>query len=97
VPISGLVHGHAVAGQVDRLAVTDDTVWIVDYKTNRPPPRRAESVDAAYVFQMAVYAAALAAIYPRHTIRTVLLWTDGPFILELSAEQVEAALVHLEK
>jgi ATP-dependent helicase/nuclease subunit A len=95
VPISGLVHGHAVAGQVDRLAVTDDTVWIVDYKTNRPPPRRAENVDAAYVFQMAVYAAALAAIYPSHTIRTVLLWTDGPFILELSPDQLKDGLGRL--
>jgi len=95
VPISGLVHGHAVAGQVDRLAVTADTVWIVDYKTNRPPPRRAVDVDAAYVFQMAVYTAALASIYPRHRIRAVLLWTDGPFILELAPEQFRGVLIYL--
>ncbi|TAL01773.1 MAG: double-strand break repair helicase AddA [Rhodospirillaceae bacterium] len=96
VPISGLVHGHAVAGQVDRLAVTADTVWIVDYKTNRPPPRQAENVDPAYVFQMAVYRAALTAIYPRHAIRCVLLWTDGPFTLELPAAQMEVTFAKLD-
>jgi ATP-dependent helicase/nuclease subunit A len=80
---------------VDRLAVTADTVWIVDYKTNRPLPRRAEDADPAYVFQMAVYAAALRAIYPQHAIRTVLLWTDGPFITEVSPSQLQRALAHL--
>ena len=96
VPITGLVHGHVVSGQVDRLAVTDKDVWIVDYKTNRPPPRRADDVDAAYVFQMAVYVAALQKIYPRHDIHAVLLWTDGPFVTELSSAQLQGALAHLE-
>jgi ATP-dependent helicase/nuclease subunit A len=95
VPITGLIRGHAISGQVDRLAVTADTVWIVDYKTNRPPPRRAKDVDMAYVFQMALYRAALATIYPRHTIRAILLWTDGPFTLELAAKQMDQALAQL--
>jgi ATP-dependent helicase/nuclease subunit A len=95
VPITGLVHGHAISGQVDRLAVTMDAVWIVDYKTNRPPPRRSKDVDMAYVFQMALYRAALAAAYPRHQIRAILLWTDGPFTLELTAKQMDQALAQI--
>ena len=95
VPISGLVHGHAIAGQVDRLAVTDAEVMVIDYKTNRPPPRRAMDVDPAYVFQMAVYRATLQRIYPGRTVRCVLLWTDGPFTLEIAPEQLDAALAPL--
>ncbi len=34
----------AVSGQVDRLAVTPQAVFIADYKTNRPAPRRLEDV-----------------------------------------------------
>ena len=30
----------SIAGQIDRLAIEGDSVWIVDYKTNRPPPDR---------------------------------------------------------
>jgi ATP-dependent helicase/nuclease subunit A len=92
VPLTGMVAGHVISAQVDRLVVTASEVIIVDYKTNRPPARRAEDVDPAYVFQMAVYRAALAQIYPGHTVRCVLLWTDGPFILELSASQLDTAL-----
>ena len=94
VPLTGLVGTYAVSGQVDRLAMSATDVWIVDYKTNRPPPRAALDVEAAYVFQMATYRAALQAIYPRHRIHCVLLWTDGPFTMELSSEQLDQALRH---
>ena len=39
VSIAGRLHGHPVAGQVDRLVVTPDEVLIADYKSNRPPPQ----------------------------------------------------------
>ncbi len=100
VPLTGLVGGFVVSGQVDRLAVTEDGVWIIDYKTNRPPPRAQESVDPAYIFQMATYRAALREIYPDRPIHCVLLWTHGdeagPFAMELDAERMDDALLHAD-
>lgn len=92
VSLTGLVGKHAISGQVDRLAVTDTDVWIIDYKTNRPPPREAAKVDPAYIFQMATYRAALRTIYPRHNVRCVLLWTDGPFTMELDPVRMDDVL-----
>jgi len=96
VPLTGLVGGFAVSGQVDRLAVTETDVWIIDYKTNRPPPQDRATVDPAYVFQMATYRAALQAIYPDRAIHCVLLWThggeSGPYTMELDSAQMDAAL-----
>ncbi|OYQ35268.1 double-strand break repair helicase AddA [Niveispirillum lacus] len=83
VPLVGLVGDRALSGRIDRLCVTGDAVWIVDYKTNRPPPREVEKVPAIYVQQMAAYRAALSRIYPGKRVRCVLLWTDGPFTMEL--------------
>ena len=71
---------------------THSQSWAV---TRRPPASRAEDVDRAYTFQMAVYRAALAQIYPAHRVRCILLWTDGPFILELPPAQLDAALASL--
>ena len=94
VPIAGLVDlqggKRAIAGQVDRLVVTEDRVIIVDYKTNRPPPENEVDVPTAYVRQMAAYRAALAAVYPGREISCVLLWTDGPRAMPLSAVRLNA-------
>ncbi len=91
VPVVGVVEGRALSGRIDRLAVTGDTVWIVDYKTNRPPPRRVEEVPAVYRRQMAAYRGALEAVYPGRRVRCVLLWTDGPSLMELPVELFAAS------
>jgi len=83
VPVVGLVNGRAVAGQVDRLAVTGDAVLVVDYKTNRPPPAAVAGVPPLYFRQMAAYRALLAEIYPGKTIVCAILWTDGPRLMRL--------------
>lgn len=78
-----------VNGQVDRLAVTPDSVLIVDYKTDRPVPRIAPP---AYAAQLGLYRAVLARLYPGRAIRAALLWTEGPEIVELSATDMDHAL-----
>jgi ATP-dependent helicase/nuclease subunit A len=83
VAVAGLVGKHAFSGRIDRLAVVGDEVLIVDYKTNRPPPRQVAEVAAAYVEQLSAYRAALERIYPEKRVRTLLLWTDGPFLMEI--------------
>ncbi|WP_342760755.1 double-strand break repair helicase AddA [Azospirillum thermophilum] len=93
VPVVGVVGDRALSGQIDRLAMVGDTVWVVDYKTNRPPPRILSEVPTLYRRQMAAYRAALTRIYPGKTVRCVLLWTDGPFLMELPAELLEADAV----
>ncbi len=89
-PVVGVVEGRALSGQIDRLVITAEAVWIIDYKTNRPPPREIKDVPGVYVRQMAAYRAALTAIYPDRPVRCVLLWTDGPFLMELPQELLNA-------
>jgi len=86
VPLVGLIGGHAVSAQLDRLIVTDDRILIVDYKTLRPPPAVEEDVAPLYLRQLAIYRAALARIYPGREIRCALLWTEGPRLMPISPE-----------
>jgi ATP-dependent helicase/nuclease subunit A len=76
--------GARVNGRIDRLAVTDKEVLVLDYKTNRPPPAREADVPAVYLAQMALYRAAAARIFPDRRIVCGLIWTDGPFLMRLS-------------
>ena len=91
----GLPEGMSVAGRLDRLIVRPDRVVVIDYKTNRPAPDRAEDADPAYLAQIAVYVAVLRALYPDRPVEAALVWTDGPRLTPVPAEVIEAALVQL--
>jgi ATP-dependent helicase/nuclease subunit A len=73
-----------VNGRVDRLAVTDTQVLILDFKTNRPAPRSESQVAPVYLGQMALYRAAAAKVFPGRRIVCGLLFTDGPRLMRLS-------------
>ncbi len=88
VPLAGLVETaagpQAIAGQVDRLLVENETVSLIDFKSQRPAPAAPEDVPSLYLKQMAAYRALLARIYPGRAIRSYLLWTDQPRLMQLS-------------
>ncbi len=84
-----------VSGQVDRLAVTDASILIVDFKTDRPAPRRSEDAPKTYVAQLALYRAVLEKIYPGRDVRAALLWTDRLDLVELPVSALDAALADL--
>ena len=73
-----------ITGQIDRLAETDDEIFIVDYKTNRPPPSKIADVAPAYFLQLAAYRLAVSEVYSGgKPIRAALLWTHGPNLMEI--------------
>lgn len=90
-----LPHGLLINGRVDRLVITDDSVLIVDFKTDRPAPAREEDVGPAYTAQMAAYRAVLESVYPDKQVRCALVWTDGPKLMELDASRMDDALASL--
>ena len=78
-----------LTGKIDRLVPTGDTVMIVDYKTNRPPPADETGVAEAYLLQLAAYRLGVARIFPGRTIRAAILWTHGPRIMEIAADVLD--------
>jgi len=86
VPVVGLIGGHALSGQIDRLVATESQVLIVDYKTVRPPPDSDADVAPLYLQQLAIYRAALERIYPDRPIACAILWTAGPRLMPISPD-----------
>jgi ATP-dependent helicase/nuclease subunit A len=87
----------AVSGRVDRLVIEKDRVLVVDFKTNRPSPARIEDADQAYLVQMAVYAAVLRAVFPGRRIEAALVWTDGPKLMPIPENLLNATLAKLPR
>ncbi len=93
----GLPETARLNGQIDRLAVTEQRVLVVDYKTNRPPPKRVEDADPAYVAQLAAYRALLQEIYPNREIACALLWTYDAQLMAVPSEMLDHAFARLQK
>lgn len=87
----------AVSGKIDRLVVTEREVLIVDYKTNRPPPRNLAAVPPGYVAQLALYRALLQPLYPDRPIRAALLFTEAPILIDVPETAMDASLAGLAK
>jgi ATP-dependent helicase/nuclease subunit A len=81
----------ALSGRIDRLAICDDRILIVDYKTNRPPPQRVEDTPLAYLAQMAAYRGLLQEVYPERRIAAALLWTFDCRLMMLPDEALDRA------
>jgi ATP-dependent helicase/nuclease subunit A len=72
VSIGGM---QGLQGRIDRMAVQNGCVYLMDYKTNRNPPEFI-SPDHRYALQMAAYAKLLREAFPGHDVKAALLWTQ---------------------
>jgi ATP-dependent helicase/nuclease subunit A len=80
-----------IAGQIDRLAVTPESLLLVDFKTNRRPPQTLASVPPAYLLQLAAYRLILRRIYDDRSVRAGLLWTEGPRLMPIPSHILDKA------
>ena len=78
-------------GRIDRLAISETEVTVVDFKTDFLPPEREEDVPQRYLIQLGAYRAALARIYPNRTVRAGVLWTRTRRFAEPDPARLDAA------
>ncbi|WLR92513.1 double-strand break repair helicase AddA [Shinella zoogloeoides] len=85
----------AVSGRIDRMAVNDDAVEIVDFKTNRAPPASVQEIPFEHRAQLAIYRAILAPLYPGRQIRCGLIYTEAAKTYWLDGGLMDASLAEL--
>lgn len=93
VPISGILtlndRPRLINGVIDRLYIDDHEILIIDYKTNRPPPKLEKDVSDAYIHQLASYKFLLEKIYKNKEIKAAILWTDEARLMPISKENLD--------
>ncbi|MCZ6885504.1 MAG: double-strand break repair helicase AddA [Alphaproteobacteria bacterium] len=95
VPVTGTIGDHVVAGQIDRLVVTADTVLVADYKTGQACPDDIGGVPPAYMRQMALYRALIARALPGRAVHCALVFTSRPRLIALPDDVLDGALQDL--
>src|SRR5690606_30493669 len=84
--------GARIHGTVDRLIIGEESILVVDFKSNRIVPDTAANCPDGLLRQMGAYTAALSRIYPQHRIDTAILWTRTATFMPLPHDLVVAAL-----
>jgi ATP-dependent helicase/nuclease subunit A len=77
----------AIAGQIDRLHVGKNDVWVVDFKSGRNVPQNDpdnnQEIPAHYVRQLRLYQLLLQRLYPEKQVHCGILWTAAPKLTPL--------------
>ncbi|MDR2416883.1 MAG: UvrD-helicase domain-containing protein [Holosporales bacterium] len=77
-------------GRIDRLCVTEEAIWLIDFKTDRQIPQHYRYLPFSYQEQLRFYYEAFA--YSQKPIKAALLWTAEPFLMEVPAEFLKRPL-----
>ena len=81
-----------VYGKLDRVCVAKDSVWIVDYKSNRAPSNEQDAQDyyqklaSRYAPQMHCYRVGMQKLYAHKKLRTSLLFTQHGFLYDYPSQ-----------
>ena len=81
VPIFGKLDDDIISGQIDRLSIVGDIVYLIDYKNTNSLPA---VVPQKYVKQLELYKKLLEKIYINKEIKTYILWTSFGKIEEVN-------------
>jgi ATP-dependent helicase/nuclease subunit A len=85
IPINYNQANYTVSGVIDRLVITQDSAWIIDYKTHQNV--RADNVQEhqkQFEKQLALYADGVKKLWPDKNVRPCLLFTEINTLVELS-------------
>lgn len=82
--------------QIDRLSVDQDSVTLLDYKSNRIVPANVADVDPGYLAQMAAYRELAREIWPNKPVRCGLLWTQEPRLMRLPDTVLDDVLTQVD-
>ena len=83
--------------RIDCYVEMADEILLADYKTDRTPPQDSQSIPQAYIKQMAIYRALVAAAKPNKPVRCQLIWTSTTKWHVLANADMDAALNRLDK
>ncbi|MEM9276951.1 MAG: double-strand break repair helicase AddA [Pseudomonadota bacterium] len=83
-----------IAGQIDRLVVSEQTVAIIDYKTNFVVPRE---IPGQILTQLSLYRELVRQIYPEHEVTCHILWVHAPAFIEVPGHLLNNALENIKK
>jgi ATP-dependent helicase/nuclease subunit A len=82
-------------GQIDRIAITDKTVLVCDFKTSLTPPSSVDAINPDHLTQIALYQTLLSKLYPDHRVMACLLYTANSVMFDIPDALIKKSLAQL--
>lgn len=70
-------------GRMDLLAISDTEIVIVDYKTDKEPPKSSDQINEKYKQQMQNYMNFIKKTHPNHKVSAKILWFENLSLMEV--------------
>ncbi|MEO0327158.1 MAG: double-strand break repair helicase AddA [Pseudomonadota bacterium] len=86
-----------ISGQIDRLCVSENSVTVLDYKTNRDVPDSPQNAPVEYITQLSLYRELVQQIYPDRNVECALLWTNVPQLMVIPNALMDTAVKQIKK
>ena len=80
-----------LSGRIDRVAIDDSGVLVVDYKSDAVVPDSAAGVPGNYLTQLGLYALVAGQLFPGRPIRAAILWTELESLMNFPSALLETA------
>ncbi|WDR02103.1 PD-(D/E)XK nuclease family protein [Devosia algicola] len=78
-----------LAGRIDRIVVTDDSVTVIDYKSDANVPAVPTEVPPHYLMQLGLYALVARQLFPGKTVNAQILWTAMESLMNLPQDLLQ--------
>ncbi|MGV2432820.1 MAG UNVERIFIED_CONTAM: PD-(D/E)XK nuclease family protein [Rickettsiaceae bacterium] len=69
--------------RIDLVAISEQELVIIDYKSEKNPPQLLKDVNPKYIMQIESYAKAMRKIKPYHKISAKILWLENLHMMEI--------------
>lgn len=83
IPLMGTLNGAIFSTRLDRLVVSKDVLWIVDYKSDKIVPLSPSLIPNPYLKQLLIYRTLLQPLYPQLSIKLGILWIETGSLMEI--------------
>ncbi len=74
VPIIGEVNNQIINARIDLLVITENSILIIDYKTDKVVP---DVISLEYLQQLKIYKKLMKDLYPNHQVGSAILWLES--------------------
>ncbi|AMC13264.1 hypothetical protein RL73_00110 [Liberibacter crescens] len=85
-----------VAGRVDRMFISEEKIFLLEYKTNHIFPKLQSEIPISHISQLSIYREVLKPLYPNKQFECLLIYTQEPKVFTLSNSQLENSLIQIE-